>query len=70
VPIDSGQNSDRMPTFLARARRRGFHHARAPAIKQHGAATRDLTADCERQLAYGGGSVTRADDCHHWQTLH
>ena len=56
VPIDSGQDSDCMPTLLARARRCGFHHARAPAVEQHGAAARDLTADCERQLAYGGGA--------------
>src|SRR5208283_3386263 len=70
VPIDSGQDSDRVATLLTCARRRSFHHPRAPAIEQHGAPTRDLMADCEREFAYGGRSVTRADNCHHWQTLH
>ena len=46
--IITRQYSDRMPTVLARTRRGRFHHARAPAVQQHGAAPRNFPSDGKR----------------------
>jgi len=70
APVVARQNSNRMPTRFARAGRRRFHHARAPAVDQHGAAASDLATDRLRKLAHGARRVTSTDDRYHLLPFH
>src|SRR5271156_5902324 len=60
--IVARDDSDRMPTSLARTGRRRFHHARAPAVQQDSTAPSDLAPNLERKLADRTRRITRAND--------
>ena len=68
--IITRDDSDRMPAFLARTGRRGFHHARAPAVQQDSAAPSDLAADLKRELTNGTRRITRTNNCYNPPPFH
>ena len=70
APIIPREDSNCMPTLLARPGRRRFHHTRAPAVEQDSAASRNLPAYFKRQLANRPRSITRADDRYNHPPLH
>jgi hypothetical protein len=70
APFIAGDDANSMPAFSARARRRGFHHARESAVNQRCASARNFAPDFERELADCGGSVAGADNGHDQSPLH